>query len=87
MLLQESWKSLKKFEEAWKSFKTLAATDSSCSSFSSCDVWFETCDQSTTSRILTPISRDKSYRDSNKNYYHVSILTVIAKLFEKYTTK
>ena len=35
LLLQESWRSLKKLEEAWRSFKTLAVTDSSCSG------WFE----------------------------------------------
>ena len=35
MLLQEPWRSLKKFQEAWRSFKTLAATDTSCSD------WFE----------------------------------------------
>ena len=31
LLLQEPWRSLSKLEEAWRSFKTLAATDSSCS--------------------------------------------------------
>ena len=35
LLLQESWRSLKKLEEAWRSFKTLVVTDSSCSG------WFE----------------------------------------------
>ena len=35
LLLQEPWRSLRKLEEASRSFKTLAATDSSCSS------WFE----------------------------------------------
>ena len=45
-------RTLKKLQEAWRSFTTLAATDSSCSS------WFETCDQFTTTRILTPITPD-----------------------------
>ena len=40
-------RTLKKLDEAWRSFKTLAATDSSC------DGRFETCDQLTTSGILT----------------------------------
>ena len=31
LLLQETWRSLRKLEEAWRSLKTLAATDSSCS--------------------------------------------------------
>ena len=35
LLLQESWRSLKKLEKAWRSFKILAAFDSSCSG------WFE----------------------------------------------
>ena len=35
LLLQEPWWSLKKLEEAWRSFKTLAVTDLSCSG------WFE----------------------------------------------
>ena len=35
LLQEEAWGSLKKFEEAWRSFKTLAATDSNCSH------WFE----------------------------------------------
>ena len=48
-------------EEAWRSFKTLAATDSSCSSYSSCDGWFETSDQSTNFRILTPMPPDKKH--------------------------
>ena len=42
----------KNLEEAWRSFKTLAVPDSSCSG------WFETCNQSTTSRILTPMPPD-----------------------------
>ena len=42
----------KKLEEAWRSFKTLAATDSSC------DGGFESCDQLSTPRILTPIPSD-----------------------------
>ena len=29
----------------------------------------------------------QGYRYSNKNYYHVSFLTVIAKIFEKYASK
>ena len=53
LLLQEPWRSLKKLEEAWRSFMTLAATDSSCSG------WFETCEQWTTSRILTPMPPDR----------------------------
>ena len=36
LLFQEHWRSLKKLEEAWRTFKNLAATDSSCSR------WFET---------------------------------------------
>ena len=35
LLLQDPWNSLEKLEKAWRSFKTLAAIDSSCSS------WFE----------------------------------------------
>ena len=35
LLQEEAWGSLKKLEEAWRSFKTLAATDSNCSH------WFE----------------------------------------------
>ena len=54
-------RTLKKLEEAWRSFKTLAATDSSCSSYSSCDGWFETSDQSTTFRILTPMPPAKKH--------------------------
>ena len=29
----------------------------------------------------------QGYRYSNKNYYHVGFLTVIAKIFEKYASK
>ena len=46
-------RTLKKLEEAWRNFRTLAVTDCSCSG------WFETCDQSATSRILIPIPPDK----------------------------
>ena len=35
LLFQELWRSLRKLKQAWRSFKTLAATDSSCSG------WFE----------------------------------------------
>ena len=35
LLFQEPWRGLKKLEEAWRSFKTVAATHSSCSG------WFE----------------------------------------------
>ena len=35
LLLQEPWSNLNKLEEAWRSFKALSATDSSCSG------WFE----------------------------------------------
>ena len=52
LLFQEPWRSLKKLEEALSNFKTLAATDYSCSS------WFEPCNLSTTSRILTPMTSD-----------------------------
>ena len=53
-LLQEPWRSLRKLEEAWRSFKTPAATDSSSSG------WFKTRDQTTTSRILTLIPPDRN---------------------------
>ena len=53
LLLEEPWRSLKKLEETWRSFKNLAATDSSCTG------WFKTCDQSTTSRVLTLIPPDR----------------------------
>ena len=33
LLLQKPWRSLRKLEEAWRSFKTLAGTDSCCSSW------------------------------------------------------
>ena len=59
ILLQEPWRSFKRLGEAWRSLeKDSSATDSNCSG------WFElrrlirTCDQSTTSRILTPIPPD-----------------------------
>ena len=45
-------------QEARKSFKILAATDLVAAADWSYDGWFETCDQSTTSRILTPIPPD-----------------------------
>ena len=53
LLLEEPWRSFKKLKEAWRSVKTLAATDSSCTS------WFKTCDLSTTFRILTLIPPDR----------------------------
>ena len=67
-LLQEPWRSLKKLEEAWRSFKTLAATNLSCNGR------FETCDQSITSGISTPISSDKIHTvDKSFAYFDQSL--------------
>ena len=45
----------KNFEEAWRSFKTLARLILIAAADLSCDGCFETYDQSTTSRILAPM--------------------------------
>ena len=52
LLLQEAWRSLKKLQGSKLQLILVAAADSSC------DGWFKSCDQLTTSRILTPAPPD-----------------------------
>ena len=67
LLLQELLRRLNQLEEGWTSFNTLAAIDSSCRGSSSCDGWFETCDQLTASRIWTPSLPDNNFPFINCN--------------------
>ena len=65
---------------------TYAATDSSCNG------WFETCDQSTTSRILTPMPPDSCYCLSKRFqteavFQRCSIKKGVLKSFSKFTKK
>ena len=62
--LQDASKSLKKLEKTWRSFKTLAATDSSCSG--RFELWrlIRYLRPINTSRILTPMPPDTEVRHS-----------------------
>ena len=68
-------KELEKLEEAWGSFKTISGTDSRCNG------WFETCDQSTTSRLLIPMPPDRK-GSVNKGHVFRDLLTDLSKSFD-----
>ena len=80
-LLQKPWRSLKslrKLEEVLKLYLGLilvAAADSRCNG------WFETCDQSTTSRLLIPMPPDRK-GSVNKGHVFRDLLTDLSKSFD-----
>ena len=70
-------KSLRKLEELLKLYLGLILV---AAAYSRCDGWFETCDQSTTSRLLIPMPPDRK-SSVNKGHVFGDLMTDLSKAF------